>query len=165
MSEIDWSKAPKYATHCHVSNQKYPWRLLSHGVYFAWIEREGWMVVAEDESHLYVARPSGWSGEGMPPVGTLCEALRIHHGNDWTKVTILGVGKSRIFWTDDRGEEMSRLISEVQFRPLRTPEQIAAEEREKAIDEIASLIGRGTFAEDAAAIYDAGYRKVEGGAE
>ena len=53
------------------------------------------------------------------------------------------------------------------FRPIRTPEQIAAELADQAIKEIAGIICRdGAFdiddpevTESAVALYDAGYRK------
>ncbi|MOA09956.1 hypothetical protein D3C78_1298210 [compost metagenome] len=49
------------------------------------------------------------------------------------------------------------------FRPVRTPEQIKAEEREKAIVEMAetmhAAIGFGVNRADCEALYDAGYRK------
>jgi hypothetical protein len=51
------------------------------------------------------------------------------------------------------------------FRPIRTPEQIAAEEREKAIDAMNKLVGDiekiPTWRDALAALYDAGYRKTE----
>ena len=54
-----------------------------------------------------------------------------------------------------------------EFRPIRTPEQIAAELTDQAIKEIAGIICRdGAFdiddpevTESAVALYDAGYRK------
>ncbi|MNP01588.1 hypothetical protein D3C76_934100 [compost metagenome] len=46
------------------------------------------------------------------------------------------------------------------LRPIRTPEQIAAEEREAGIMEIERVaMSSGTYKTMAEAIYDAGYRK------
>ncbi|MOA57078.1 hypothetical protein D3C78_1811840 [compost metagenome] len=48
------------------------------------------------------------------------------------------------------------------FRPIRTPEQIAAEEREKALEAMFKIYhDAGEFRTGLAALYEAGYRKVE----
>jgi len=57
-----------------------------------------------------------------------------------------------------------RTVSGMQvFRPIRTPEQIEAEEREAAVTDIALIMGkdpeRPSIREKAAITYDAGYRK------
>ena len=51
----------------------------------------------------------------------------------------------------------------VEFRPIRTPERIAADEREAAVAEMLGLFG-GTDSRDTylmQRLYDAGYRKME----
>lgn len=105
-----------------------------------------------------------WNGEGLPPVGAEIEAL------------LPGLGSSR-FWQqakvvhgplpDSPGEilvfslENTRPSWVDEFRPLRTPEQIAAEEREKAVVEMEQLIGGAkTWPEALRRIHDAGYRKT-----
>ncbi|MBS9732737.1 hypothetical protein ACP0I9_12100 [Pseudomonas aeruginosa] len=108
-----------------------------------------------------VERPATWSGQGLPPVGTVCEW---HESDGWAYTE-----SKVVAYTDDglfvcmqkpgRRPEVLR-IDNCEFRPLRTPEQIAAEEREKAIEEMC-------FAEEtltvkqAKALYDAGYRRQE----
>ena len=50
------------------------------------------------------------------------------------------------------------------YRPFRTPEQIAAEEREKALDAMVAtspLLDKGWSRLVCKALYDAGYRRVE----
>ncbi|WP_218939468.1 hypothetical protein, partial [Bacillus thuringiensis] len=80
MSKIDWSKAPEGATHFGVENEFY---------FSAWYKVEGEQILAytEDGSmwreatdscvfpkvSSLSARPEQWSGEGLPPVGTVCE--------------------------------------------------------------------------------------------
>lgn len=97
-----------------------------------------------------------WNGEGLPPVGTECEYAD-YKGN-WHKIYIVArhLGATFVEWrsNDFKGSDIIRgEISEKRFRPVQN-------EREKAIDEIASMIGRGTFFEDAERIYDTGYRKM-----
>lgn len=97
-----------------------------------------------------------WDGEGLPPVGTICEYRfsNVNYNVDFSEGTVIAYGKREVFMSHrSSGNEFIRPINDIEFRPVQT-------EREKAIDEIASMIGRGTFFEDAERIYDAGYRKV-----
>lgn len=91
-----------------------------------------------------------WNGDGLPPVGTICMA---NFANGWTDVKVAYIG--------DEGGCREALVFEVkttkpawadEFRPLRTEAEKA---REAVCHEIASMIGRGTFFEDAERIYDA----------
>lgn len=100
-----------------------------------------------------------WNGEGLPPVGTVCEYYA--NDDDWRRCLIVGhhigvaiawVSHAHIFST-----------SGGILRPIRTPEQIAAEEREKAIDDLYRLLNTASSGKYhiAAHLYDAGYRKTE----
>lgn len=95
-----------------------------------------------------------WNGEGLPPVGAIFE-----YGTHRSIAKCIAVSHLHVFASkgdpDDEESEYEEFMIPVcsEFRPVQT-------EREKAIDEIASMIGRGTFFEDAERIYDAGYRKV-----
>lgn len=91
-----------------------------------------------------------WNGDGLPPVGTVCMA---NLANGWTDVKVAYIG--------DEGGLREALVFEIkttkpawadEFRPLRTEAEKA---REAAINDIALLIGRGTFFQDAERIYDA----------
>ncbi|HBO3725434.1 TPA: hypothetical protein L4T28_006561, partial [Pseudomonas aeruginosa] len=113
---------------------------------------------AEREA-TFEARPQkAWDGQGLPPVG----AKFLTDRNDFLReVTILCHGKTRTFVFDHVSqEEICLVLKDRVFLPIRTPEQIAAEEREKAIEEMC-------FAEEtltvkqAKALYEAGYRRQE----
>lgn len=108
-----------------------------------------------------------WNGEGLPPVGTICEALMPSLDNTlwrWRTVKVVESGapgaekeilaydieNTKPAWTD-------------QFRPLRTE---AEKLREKAIVELVSVIcgdvqdtWMATAEMYAKRVYDAGYRK------
>lgn len=155
---INWNEAPSDATHAfgRVAFRKKD----RNGSWYGWRRHaKEWVRVIRPHPERYVARPVGWNGEGLPPVGTVCEA-RIEGKHFWEKLTM----KYRsldfsVFEREDGNEFPLWNPQYAEFRPIRTAEQIAAEEREKACNEMASLIGRGTFFQDAEALYDAGYRK------
>lgn len=122
-----------------------------------------------------------WNGHGLPPVGTVCEHADINHWEPWTKVTIVAhhfIEEDDLLVAVFVYKNGSSHSSEGDhFRPLRTPEQIAAEERNKAVHQMLRLMGEAArnlqgqnlMRSDLAAVYaqalhDAGYRKVEGGA-
>lgn len=99
-----------------------------------------------------------WDGEGLPPVGCECEIKFIGDTppSEWFSFKLIGMHDEIAIITLD-GENTWRHISQlspvkVKFRPLRTEEE---KERESAINDIALLIGRGTFSQDAERIYDA----------
>lgn len=105
-----------------------------------------------------------WNGDGLPPVGTVCEYKR---GSKWEKVEVFAVkpnvnGSTSALFTYECGT-WTACAEPSFFRPIRTPEQIAAEEREQAIAEMAKTVrgatGFGINLAARAALYDAGYRK------
>jgi hypothetical protein len=120
-----------------------------------------------------------WSGEGLPPVGTVCKFHR--KGNtycfkedlfDGHVVTIIAhyqgvTGHTVAAFTFDDEDGNTRDVesaTERHFSPCLTPEQIAAEERATIIREMASAAHRPgqiavTKREMAERLYDAGYRK------
>lgn len=101
-----------------------------------------------------------WTGKGLPPVGTVCE-WRDDDKGSWEKVRVCYLSKHTAllaFETADGDPEGAYSPNDCQFRPIRTPEQIAADERnaaEQALREIEQLYAEG----GPAAVYDAGYRK------
>lgn len=121
-----------------------------------------------------------WNGEGLPPIGL---RVRIPDdmacGNDFLKqfegmeVDIVGhtekhagVPLAVFKYGDVHSPRYHALCGDNgNFEPIRTPEQIAAEERNTAIGEMLNgLSGNATYGDIAhricAQIYDAGYRKV-----
>lgn len=174
---IDWSKAPEGATHWEPRGPDFceGWMKKEGNEWFYWGEGTNkWFkgklfcnVSAEREA-TFEARPQeAWDGQGLPPVGTTC--IVEPHNTLWGFSSTSGHERKILaYHTDyvwlgngDTPLETTR-IDKVDFRPIRTPEQIAAEEREKAIEEMC-------FAEEtltvkqAKALYDAGYRRQEEG--
>lgn len=111
------------------------------------------------------AKKSEWNGDGLPPVGTICNVLNRYIDNsEVEKCEILFMGEYRCVYSSESCKERvanitnSRMIA---FTPIKTHEQIAAEERDAAIHEMAINIGLNTDPKCAATVlYDKGYRKV-----
>lgn len=103
-----------------------------------------------------------WVGIGLPPVGTVCEAKTTR---GWSMGTIIAHGlppKENIaVWQED-GERISLGVKEY-FRQIRTPEQIAAEERDRSISEMREIwnFAASSGADPFIALHSAGYRKFE----
>jgi hypothetical protein len=152
MSTIDWSKAPEGTTHF---GPKHDFLVEN------WFKRDecGWSIwecarwaacrggLQKLREETMVQRPpqKPWAVEGLPPVGTVCE-YRVGDG-PWFECEIRYVTKPYqdcpievvMFPPHLKGEQTAVVGTgdgEVSFRPIRTPEQIAAEEREKARDEV-----------------------------
>lgn len=114
-----------------------------------------------------------WNGEGLPPVGSVCEHSEDDNKADrpdgaWKRVKIVGHHQ----FNDDEylcavwvsGLEVSYSSEGPHFRPIRTTEQISAEERNIAINAMVERCpypGSDCTQIDCAALYDAGYRKFE----
>ena len=165
MSEqIDWSKAPEGASHfCNGD-----WFKKEGGKWCYWFDgARSWTEAAyADPANfswwgLRIERPStAWSGEGLPPVGVVCEChLPGELTNNYSWV------EAKVIWHNGPTEcavvrSTSKLAWCDEFRPIRTPEQIAADEREAAILDMERICRSGDFGSGGlAALYDAGYRK------
>jgi hypothetical protein len=87
--------------------------------------------------------PTTWRGpeDGLPPVGTVCAVLNSTLGSPkWERCTILYSGKKRVMYDSESCEERVAFIEDLKFRKARTPEQIKAEQREKAVAKLAAVI-------------------------
>lgn len=166
LKEVDWSKAPEGATHYNEERSR-PWlRDVPASFYYDghWINYTSDNDYGKDHFSNAVKRPQEWDGSGLPPIGTVCEFLkRAKYRTSWIKVRVVFIGGNLIvFEHGANGNEFSEQIADVSFRPIKTPEQIAAEERLHAIDEMDDLIlGWGVYKNMLAVLYDAGYRKTE----
>lgn len=99
-----------------------------------------------------------WTGEGLPPVGTVCEAF--HPAREtWLSVKIIDrqIGSECCACRDDQ----DYLWWSTKFRPIRTPEQIAAEEMARGVREMRQVMAEAGGGIDAEleALWLAGYRK------
>lgn len=164
---IDWSKAPEGATHWDASPDRTGsfMKVGEDGVYF-WpptSDTPSWCHWLSEPDEHFIPRPMPWNGEGLPPVGVTCEYSP--HEGKWEPVTVfarkpnVNGSESALF---DRADSWGACANAGSFRPIRTPEQIAAEERKAAVNELRSdMEDEGVFIDQRMAeiIHDAGYRK------
>lgn len=175
MKDIDWSKAPEGATHYQIEVDI--WYKQNHAAY-QWDNGE-WIKLARSDLGKYtlpglVERPAHaeWPGQGLPPVGTVCE-IRTKNMNDWSPATIKFAARNVIVWDWEAEPALNGLCTAyahaIEIRPIRTPDQIAAEQAEREIDAICYDIvshyenpkGSEHYLGLARALHLAGYRKQE----
>ena len=173
MNEIDWSKAPEGATHYFPSTEE--WYLAGNGCApLVWTGMWCKAFQFSQREHKCVQRPTtqSWSDEGLPPVGVVCEAGIPHtsgaNGENRSIVWIEGrviayheiKGRQYAWFAEDDGFYPPAVL---EFRPIRTPEQIAADEREAACEAMLQIAKARRPDPDVyeaiATLYDAGYRK------
>ena len=126
------------------------------------VTRDEWQAAVDA---LKAEKVGDWNGEGLPPVGTVCE-WKEKTGFSWVKATVLFISESSVVMQREDGFEWQMLTKRTVFRPIHTPEQIAAEERDKAIEGMIAdtNILTGIMSDRrimAGQLYDAGYRKFE----
>lgn len=150
------SKIPEGATHTYTESSGTSFRKMSGSYWLGYADGD-WIILNNPFPHLYVpiqAEPE-WTGEGLPPVRTVCE---MQDGiGAWLKVEIFADHKRYVHgWDEDR--RISYFSNDPkEFRLIKTPEQIAAENRDAAIKEMQRLVGScNTF--PFADLYDYGYR-------
>lgn len=174
MRQIDWSSAPAEATHWDCRQFVSPafMKKLSGADNWLFYSGGNWhiygMLSPAEESKL-IPRPTiqEWTGEGLPPVGTVCE-FRVKEG-DWRQCEVIAhKSEVAICWI-----HCNKILSTggASVRPIRTPEQIAEEVRDKAIADLYFTInwneGRETWPiissgrkADYAKAIDAGWQQV-----
>ncbi|HCF7194760.1 TPA: hypothetical protein NIJ32_002225 [Pseudomonas aeruginosa] len=168
---IDWSKAPEGCIGAFariIGNQRTAFFVFSKRP-SDYMSREGYEGEGEDGSYHVFSEfwewlDKPWGGQGLPPPGTEIEYRQ--NGGTWLAGTYIGEFRSKLI----AGCHVTGLVGVVtleEIRPLRTPEQIAAEGRRNSIIHLANLLidSRGHCNEysQAKAIFDAGYRRQEEG--
>ena len=172
---IDWSKAPEGATHYHPMTCQVGGGVSDHWFkpgFFCVVgfESNGWVpdISPLQDRSGYIAKLEDWKGEGLPPVGTVCEAQDWVNGDtpSWrqTKVIAHHLGFAVETSSADGDDVEVGVCAAGDFRPIRTPEQIKAEERETELNRMVatvSMLDKGWARKVCAGLYDAGYRKFE----
>lgn len=158
------SKIPGGATHTFKGIAGVSYRRQAGERWEAYVDGDWVLLVGGMPwSYVPIQTETEWTGEGMPPVGVEIEVKHKDATPEWArpdfyKAEIVAIGKQLvIFAAESTGCETVGKIEDYEFRPVRTPEQIAAEKRDAAIKEMQRLVGScNTF--PFAALYDYGYR-------
>ena len=165
MKEIDWSKAPECAIGAFTrGNETFFVKTKQPSEYmnqpgFQGVQCDGKEYHVFTEFWAWSERPAPWSGEGLPPVGEIIEWL----DGKFLKAVVVGHHQGAVVAVDDDDPRRVFIGKKPCYRPFRTPEQIAAEERRAAILEMKGHLSFSDYREaeqHCAALYDAGYRKV-----
>ena len=182
----DWSKAPQ-ATHYTPGNPEEGlnavyWRVVEGVTVKAWAVRSSGSIAECSLSCAFdLNRPDAivkvWDGEGLPPVGTVCEFAGFNPeetmptdprvGDQVTVIAHFMSGSFEVaaftFYAPPEFEYLQVAQGAYGcFRPVRTPEQIAADERAANIEAMRADIGwKAPYLGPCpvALLYDAGYRK------
>lgn len=180
MSKIDWGKAPGAQFFVNGTFFKY-----EQDKWF-WSGGDGsWGLTAYKSPENFswwgfrVEAPIAWNGEGLPPVGAVCERLWSSARNDYVQVRVLAHDKGQAIFRFISGERIDEVQADAQgvgstggspiFRPVRTPEQIAAEKLKQDAIALFDVLNPGCkwhkASEDVQGRYIAavedGYRKQE----
>lgn len=112
-----------------------------------------------------------WDGEGLPPVGVECEWIGggLHYG-DWGLVVVRAYHGDYAWIEKLRDNSIDTVRNPAHFRPVETPAQKSARERDNAVVDMyvecggdSSDIGHETMDTEmylnCQSLYDAGYRK------
>lgn len=173
MENIDWSKAPDWAGAV----------IKSDGGSMFWVSQFGGLSVRQkieseepqddaivdmNDPHtwkLVELRPAAWNGDDLPPVGLPCE-WHSDSQTGWQEVVVLGYHGTDA-WVQPKGKNSIIVGNPANFRPLRTPELMALDERKAGILEMIDVFGKDTaiwgldsVREICCFLYDAGYRKT-----
>jgi len=178
MGKDERGKVPAGATHqCEdryaVSTGGVQYYKFERGYWFYWPEmtepRGVWKKCEKPCKPVTEVQPT-WNGEGLPPVDVAVEAYFHTDTNpDWLPFTLKYFSEEHVVFQGPIGEcHMSRRAFDkygFKYRPIRTPKQIAAEERETVVAQMLSEINYAPFEAShylvmAERLCDAGYRKV-----
>ena len=175
MSDIDWNKAPAGATHYMRGCTRWErgfWKREGAQNYFWSLEEDRakeWRSTRADpfRTNLLIERtvPEAWDGQGLPPVGTVCEGL--DGCNRWHRCRIvhhsIGEHPRALAAT---GDDESGIAIFHGFRTICTSEQIAAVQRRNTIEMMVMChcpvdIDPKIAFRICSELYDAGYRKQD----
>jgi hypothetical protein len=141
--KIDLSKKPDGATHINPHSGVWVKCFGGNSGSYQFFQNGEWEMGfgCMSNSYLEIAQPEPWTGEGLPPVGTVCE-IRAHKLNGWSPATIKFASRNVIVWDWEAEPALNGLCTAyahaIEIRPIRTAEQIAEEAR---IAELNLMVG------------------------
>ena len=138
--KIDLSKKPEGATHINPHSGLWVKCFGGNSGSYQFFRNGEWEMGfgCMSNSYLEIAQPEPWAGEGLPHVGTVCEAMLPSMNHQWAEAVVV--------WHHPEHEGSAVVVHgggrltgwSSAFRPIRTPEQIAEEAR---IAELNLMVG------------------------
>lgn len=185
MISIDLSSAPKGTTHYGVFKNRAVWfrvpRLVGGPPCYIYTQATNeWLAMADVSMNICrlnagaTLSSEAWNGEGLPPVGATVRIVlsgmsvwkdaEFFLGSDVKVVALFEISDGKMVVVQHPDGACCCFRAEM----VRTPEQIVAEEREKAVEEMLSfdeydpdkLLGMMSREDFCRALHDAGYRKT-----
>lgn len=129
------------------------YKVEGENIYSWWDRKQRWESTNVPKLEDLSLIASAWNGEGAPCVGTVCERRTIADGDGRYEQVIIIAHTSKGFPVWENTDAMFAGISKEAmfsngvpaFRPIRTPEQIVTEEREKVIEQAMQMINATTM--------------------
>lgn len=136
---IDWSKAPEDATHFNRSGLffKFDENLNARFYDGFWWRANGLKLGDYDTMGELIERPKkqeAWYGDGLPPVGTVCD-MHIDDFGWITGTVVVHIDLDEPTAVAHNGKEVFHGNASA-FRPIKTDEQLEEEEKKKVIDDM-----------------------------
>lgn len=170
---LDLSNPPAGATHYHPRDLRHPFRKKLADLCFAWrTDDSSWVQIKNKwakNSWEPLPKAAQWDGEGLPPVGVDCEFRSEADGEYWCPAKVTHIGTHWVLFTythpkngaEEAGVNYQKLGNRLTdyLRPIKTAEQLAAEQREAEVRLIAVKVN--VVLPVAERIYDAGLRFPE----
>lgn len=175
MSEIDWSNAPDGAEAAmpRSASMHAAWyrrdpsgmveQICPMAGVLSWTSMGGRMDFPVGSIGRPLASSAQWLGEGLPPVGAICEVRRVDGGRGKARINYMS--KTTCVWLWDNGNPDQREWAcepwNMEFRPALTAKQVEEAARQRCImrmqNDASCHSNRDIFEKP----YDAGYRKPE----
>lgn len=163
---IDWSKVPEDATHAGATTRlQIPvfYKDIREDKYSYWYaDGDGWRedAIGRPACTPLIERPKkqeAWNGVGLPPVGIECEVLWSITHHTYVTCLIIAHDEGSAVFRFTSGPQKGVYHSEIakdawmpfqSFRPIKTAEQLAEEERDKARTEVLNAMISNTMGFD-----------------
>lgn len=170
MSNVDWSLAPNWCkgygligvASMPVWFDKHHYQYLHDGRKYEFEDECTFEFSALSDIVERPKQPQAWSGDGLPPVGTICEARILLPGHSnylWRRCEVV--------YQNDEMSQSELLVVDIEkttarwadeFRAIKTEEDIARDQRESAIRDVMD-IAQVDCRVTAARLVDAGFKR------
>lgn len=147
-NQPNWDEAPEGATHLWLGRSNYPWyKVEGREKYQYFNETNQWIKIYVSDAYFtsgFVTRPTinqqltvvkekftteevvcskmeptSWDGEGLPPIGTICE-MYIDEIDEWVQGEVFAIHKGHIHIWNDKAESGCFTNNPTDLRPIKS---------------------------------------------